>query len=277
MKGKKNEMKKQGEEEKKEGEEKEGEEKEEGLENSDKSEDLTGDDLEKSLQALEAAAEDDEVSRKDVLLEKAKTGLVKAEQDELYQLLGKESEGKANLSEEIVKGMTENKDLQDALDVSEYLREQHIELCKSLEDLADVVEKGGNRQYEFNRSLARGVAQTGMAVMAMSDMVKSIATRIGVVEQEPARAPKAMRSTSQPMEKSFGGQPAQSEQLSKSQILDTLEEMLQESVEKGQGGASIDGTDLAVAAAKMESFGAISDRLLGQVKARRQRGANTVQ
>lgn len=257
---------------KKKEEEDQGEDEEEN-EDEEKSLDLSEDDLEKSLQNLEDEAFDgDDISRKDVLLEKAKIGtLEKSEQDELYQLLGGESREEEILSENIVKGLEENEDLQKALDVSDYLREQHDELCKSLESLADEIEKGGNRQHQFNLVLAKAVAETGR-------MVKGMAERIDVVEREPARAPKAMRNLTQPIEKGFAGQsPANSDELNKSQILDTLELMIEESVQKGNAGNTADGIDLTVVASKVEQFGQIQPTLLAKVKAFRTRGGATVQ
>ena len=247
--------------------EEEGEEEEE-----EKSEDLTEDDLEKSLSQLEGeVAKSDFASRKDQLLEKAKAGdLEKSEQDELYQLLGGEPRDEESLADDITKGFEANDDLQKALDVSDYLREQHTELTASLEGLADEIEKSGNRQHQFNLVLAKAVADTGR-------MVKGMAERLGVIEQQPAREPKAKRTPAQPMEKSFAGQPPAGEELSKAQILDTLESMISESIEKGNAGNTEDGIDLTVAASKVEQFGQIHPQLLARIKAHRARGGATVQ
>lgn len=268
MKGK-DKLKKQEEEEK---EPMEGEEDEE---KSAKSEDLTEDDLEKSLSQLEAeVGADDPASRKDQLLEKAKSGdLEKSEQDELYKLLGGETQEDEDesLSDEVSKGFEENDEFQKALDVSPYIREQHAELTKSLEVLSDRIEQDGNRQHQFNIILAKAVADTGR-------LVKSLAEQVGVVAQQPARAPKAKRSpVAEPIEKGFAGQPPAGDELSKSEILDTLEVMINESMEKGMAGNTEDGIDLTVAASKVEQFGQIHPQLLARVKAHRARGGATVQ
>jgi len=263
MKGKKkDEMYKQEEEEKEEaGEEEEAEEEEE--KSKSESEEIEEDDLEKSLAQLEAlATEGDASSRKDQLLEKAKNGaLEKSEQDELYQLLGGEPKGEEFLGEEVLKGFEENDDLVKALDVSDFLQEQHTELTKALGTLADYIEKGENRQHQFNLVLAKAVSETGR-------LAKSMAERLGVIEQQPARAPKAKRSAAQAMEKSFAGQDGGNEdaKLSKSEILDGLEDMIAKSVREGRGGATEDGIDLAVAASKFEQFNQIHPSVLNRVK-----------
>jgi hypothetical protein len=271
MKGKKF-QKKNGEEEERDEETVEEEEAEEE-EKSKKAEDLTEDDLEKSLGALEAeAADGDETSRRDTLLAKAQTGHLEGdERDELYQILGGEPRYEDSLAETVTKGLEENDDLQKALDVSDYLREQHGELCKSLENLADEIEKGGNRQHQFNLVLAKAVAETGR-------MVKGMAERIGVVESQPAHAPKAKRSNAQPLQKSFAGQEGgEGNDLSKAQVLDALEQMIEKSVQENRAGCTEDGFDLTVAASKMEQFGTIDPRLLAKVRTHRAGGGATVQ
>ena len=268
-KTRKEDLKKKDEEgEEEEGEEEEGEE-EEGEEEEEKSEDLTSSDLEKSIQILEdIAASGDTTNRKDFLLEKAQTeDLSKSEKDELYTLLGGEVQEEDALSDQVVKGLEENDELVKALDVSEYLEEQHAELTKSLEVLSDYVETGSNRQHQFNLVLAKAVSETGR-------MVKAMAEKLQVIEQQPARGPKARLSGAQPMEKGFQGQRATATgDLSKSQILDTMEDMMVKSVEAGRGGATEDGIDIATAASKFEQFGMISPSLLNHVKTHLQ-GAN---
>lgn len=272
MKGKDKKLKKQEEEEKEETEEEE----EEGEgEEKFKSDNLTEDDLEKSLAQLEElASAGDTDARKDTLLEKAKTEtLEKSEQDELFQLLGGEPRDEASLGENVVEGFGENETVAKALDVSEYLQENHTELTKSLEKLADHIEQGENRQHQFNLVLARAVAETGR-------LAKSMAERLGVIENQPAQAPKAKRGLaqqpSQPLEKSFAGQ-AGGEQLSKSDVLDGLEVMIRKSVKEGHGGATEDGIDLAVAASKFEQFGTITPSLLNRVRTHMPQGGTIIQ
>lgn len=230
--------------------------------NKSAAEEIDKDDLEKSLGELEEMASDgDTDARKDVLLEKAKgsDGLTKAETDELYDILGGEPKEEVPLADGISKGLKDNEGVTQALDVSEYLQEQHTELCKSLDGLSEHVEKGDNRQHQFNLILAKAVSETGR-------LVKSVADRIGVVEAQPARAPKAKRTPADPAQKGFGGQPPEGEELTKTNVLDALEEMIVKSVNAGNGGHMGGGIDLSVEAAKFEASGMLNPSVVREVK-----------
>lgn len=229
-----------------------------------KSEELTEDDLQKSIDQLSALTEDQAVSRKQQLLEKAMgSELSKSERAELHELLGKSEQPKKSLGEEVTKGLGENDTLQKALDVSDFLQEQHNELIKSLTSLADALEKSDARQHEFNLVLARAVSGIGQ-------LTKSLGERVGVIEAQPARAPKSRGVTgAQAMEKSFAGAaPQGGGQLSKGEVLDELEAMVQESMQKSLGGMTEDGLDLVTASSKYEQFNLISQGLLDQVQKR---------
>jgi len=221
----------------------------EDQEESEKSTDLTEDDLQKSLDQLESlVAEEDKPTRKQQLIEKAQSAgeLEKSERDELFSLLGGEVEDEPHLSDDIEKSMS------DVVDVSEYLDRQHEALTKSLSVLADHVEKSDNRQNEFNMILAKAVGQVGKSVQAISE-------RLIAIEDTPARAPKSHGA--QPMQKSFANAPQATDQPTRVQILDALEDM-----SKSYNGTLEDGTDLLTAIVKYESTGAISQALLERVK-----------
>jgi len=252
----------EGEEEEKEGMDNgEGEEEEEEKSGCKKS--LSEDDLESSLSKLEKLGKSEAPARKQILLEKAQSmDLSKSEQDELYDILGGSvaADSEDTLADEVTKGLQENETLQKALDVSDFLSENHGENLRALETLSTHMEKSDNRQHEFNLLLSKGVAETGR-------LVQSVASRLGVIEAQPARAPKSSGAT--PMQKSFGGQPAPSNgQLSKSQILDELDLMVQESVAKGFNGATEDGFDLIVASTNYESSNQIAPSLVKAIQDR---------
>ena len=236
-----------------------------------KSMDLSGEDLEKSLGRLgEFAQSNDAETRKNALLQKAMEGeLEKSERDELFGLMGGSSfeGGGDSHAETITKSMDDNDTLQKALDVSDYLREQHEELCKSLGQLAEYQEQAESRQHEFNLILAKAVSDTGTLVKAMSE-------RLGVIAAQPARAPKSRGvPQSQPLQKSFAGQAPDGEQLSKSMVLDTLDSMHVESMEKGMDGRTPAGESILNAIAKYENTNMLSKSMLAEVKAHRQRQA----
>jgi hypothetical protein len=227
---------------------------------------VTEEDLQKSLDRLAGmASPGDATSRKEELLSKAQSGeeLAKSERDELFALLGGgDNAPQPNPGEELIKGMRENETIQKALDVSQYLDEQHSELCKALASLADRIEKSDQRQHELNLVQARAIVQMGSLVKAMSE-------RLGVIETQPARQPKSRGVRATPLQKGFAGEPPPGEQLSKSEVLDALESMMHESVEKGGSGASAGGEDLLKAISKYEQFNAISRPLLQEVQAYR--------
>lgn len=250
-------------------EEGDGEEDEEGMEMAKKgckkSVDLTGEDLEKSLQKLtEIVQASDTTTRKDTLLSKAQAGeeLSKSERSELFGLLGGQAQPQEKtLSEDLTKGLTQNGAMQEALDVSNYLTEQHAELCKSLGALGEHVEKSDARQHEFNLVLAKAVADVG-------NLVKSVAETVGAIAGQPARAPKSVGvAGGKVLAKSFAGAQSAEGQMSKSEILDTLDTMMEKSLAAGHGGRSAQGEDLLMAISKYEQTSALSPSLLAEVRA----------
>jgi len=222
------------------------------------------DDLEKSIALLEGyTLDNDEVSRKDALLSKAQSGdLTGEERDELFKALGGgpvvEDKGP-----DIVKGLRDNDTLQKALDVSDYLAEQHTELCKSLESVGEVIEQSDKSQHEFNLILAKAVADTG-------NLVKAIAEQLETISSQPARAPKSVGA--QPMAKSFAGV-QQSDHLSRTLILQGLDMLMEKSMASGQNGLSADGQDILTAISKYEQLHQISKPMLEQVQSVLRQGA----
>lgn len=223
----------------------------------DKSEGVTEDDLQKSLDMLDAFAKsEDSVSRKEELLSKAGEGnLTDEERDELFKALGGEdTAAAADDAEPISKSMTENQTIQDALDVSDYLAEQHTELVKSLDVVGEEIRKSDNRRHEFNLILAKAVSDIG-------NLVKAVSERIGVIETQPARAPKSTGVA--PLQKSFAGKP-EGEQLTKSEILGAMEAMNMAALKKGE--TKIAGEDMLHSIAKFEQTNFISPKMMDAVK-----------
>lgn len=227
-----------------------------------KAQDLTGDDLEKSLDQLTAiVSAGDTTTRKQVLLEKAQEGVLeKSERDELFQLLGgPEPSATPALSEAVVKSMGQNENLQKALDVSEYLEEQHAELQKSLVVLSDHVESSDKRQHEYNLVLAKAVANIGTLVKSMSEQLEAFGG-------QPVRTPKSRGASAQTLNKSFANQPGEGEQLSKSQICDGFEGMMEKSMQEGRKGKAQGGWDIPTAMSKYEQFNQIHPQVLSEVQ-----------
>jgi len=223
---------------------------------------VTGGDLERSLQKLEEFAKSQDVpSRKEELLSKAGGAeLSEAERAELFNLLGGQPTG--GVADTLTKGLTDNQTMKDALEVSAYLTEQHQELVKSLSAVGAEMEKSSARQGEFNLVLAKAVSDIGSLIKSMDD-------RMAAYEGQPAGAPKSRgvnAPITQPLQKSFGGQGAGGEQLSKSQVMDVLDVMHQSSIQKGNHGMSESGEDLLNAIAKYETSSMISPALLKEVQ-----------
>ena len=235
---------------------------------SEKSEHLTESDLEKSLAQLETLIDgEDRTTRRNDLLSKAQTDdITDEEKQELFELLGKSDEDETpSLGEELRKGYAENDDIVQALDVSAYLRAQSDELTKSLDVLADHVEASDKRQHAFNMVLAKAVSDTGK-------LVKSVADQLGVIAEQPARAPKSAGvQGGQVLNKSFRGQSSGNggalEDMSKGEVLDTLQSMLEKSVDGGHGAMAKCGEDLSIAIAKYDSTMAMSEPLLEEMQA----------
>lgn len=242
-----------------------GEEEEEVEEKSKKS--LTASDLEASLDRLEAFAKSGDLpSRKETLLAKANEGeLSKSERDELFNLLGGGAVPEQTAdepAENIVKSMSENETLQKALDVSDYLQEHQTELIKSLRRVGDEIQKSDHRRHEFNLILAKAITDIG-------GMVKSLNEAVSTMAGQPAHAPKSLGITTKPgqvLQKSFAGQPTAGETLTKSQVLDALDGLMEESMAKGMSGATEFGEDIAMAVAKYEQTHMISKPMLAAVK-----------
>jgi len=201
---------------------------------------LTPGDLAKSIKKLSEFAKDKSPAmRKSMLLEKAQKGedLNKAEKAELFNLLGSK-EVKTDLAKSVTKNLDENKKIQEALDVSDYLAEQHKELIKSLSALSSHTEKSSSRQYEFTTVLAKAVIDTGMLVKGLCEKIDSFAS-------QPAREPKSLGvNTAKALNKSFAGVSHEAgATLSKSQVMDTMEQMIAESQQQGKAPV-VNGEDL---------------------------------
>jgi hypothetical protein len=249
-------------EEEKNGTGEEGEEEEE--KSCKKSEELSQDDLEKSLTELTNYAEaNDGPTRKEVLLQKAMTeDLSKSENEELFQLMGPESNSEPDtLADEVSKALEPSDDLKKAMDVSGVLTELNGDLSKALNLVAENQTETSTRQHGFNLMLAKSVVRIGKAVQ---DLQKSVDT----FGDQPVRAPKSRGVTASPLQKSFAdAPPADPTRLTKSQVLDTISVMIEESMAKGQGG-HWEGVDLLTASEKFEHGDLISKSLIQEVEKR---------
>lgn len=226
---------------------------------AEKSEDLIQEDLQKSLDKLaELAADSDETTRKNALLQKALTeDLSESESGELFKLMGHEETEDSTVGEDIVKSFEENETLQKALDVSDYLQSQNDELVKAITTLADTLEQSDGRQHEVNLVLIKALVDVGTVV---KDLNEKMEKALG----QPARGPKSAGVTAQPMEKSFAGASPEVN-LSKSEILDAMDDMFQKSMDTGKGGL-VNGVNMQLASTRYETTNEIAPTTLQMVQ-----------
>ncbi len=231
---------------------------------------VTVDDFQKSLDELEAAAGGGTPeNRKDELLAKAMTeDLNQEEQDFLFKALGGEVpvDDNPQIVDDLTKSFTDNEPIQKALDVSEYLEAQHGATVDALTALGSILEKSETRQHNYNIILAKAVHQTG-------ELLKAVSQRMGIIERQPAHAPRS-RGVGQPaagnaIEKSFAGDPPADEQMSKSEILDAMEGMMQKSDPNGS-----DASQILLATAKYEQTNQLSKAMYGKIMEFRQQNAH---
>lgn len=250
------------------------EEYEDGMEkkcDSKKSEDLTGDDLSKSLDLLDEFVSDNDegVSRKDALLQKALDGeLPEDEKKELFGLMGDAPAApETPLKDEVAKSMDGNETVQNALEVSDFLREQNEALSKALGVLAEHIEKSDATQGGFNLLLSKAVSQIGRNVEAMS-------VRLGVIETQPAHGPKSKGV--QPINKSFAGRPGGEDgaDLNKSQIMGAMTELCEKSYDANQDGM-VGGVNMKNEVIKFEVSNKISRPAMKAVQAHIAAGAQS--
>lgn len=227
-----------------------------------KADDLSEDDLNKSLDRLnDIATAGDEPARKQVLLKKAQEEeLSKAEKDELFDLMG-DKPAAESLADAATAGIAGSEAMKKAIDVSEFLEEQNAEYVKALGVLAKAIEGIDARQHEFNLVLAKAVADEGA-------MIHKMGQRLGVIENQPARPPKSKGVNTPPLRKSFGGEQPEGPggELSKSEVMGALYEMVEKSVDAGQAGVA-GGENLVTAVAKFEQFNTLSPNVLRQIQA----------
>jgi hypothetical protein len=222
---------------------------------------LTKDDLEKGLKALEEAAQSPEKSRAAALFQKAMSG--SAGPAELQELVKSISGG--SVTSAAVEPL-KNSDLEKSLDVSPYLRENQKALVESMTVLAGALEKSEGSQTAFNRVLATAVVQLGDLVKSVdnklteqAELLKSVSAAASVT---PAYPPKSQGPAPKALEKSFAGGAPEGEgpRLSKGQILSVMTDMVKSNVPMGT-------EDVLKAVAQYESFNTMKPQVRDAVMA----------
>lgn len=218
---------------------------------------LTQASLNKSIANLAAYAQaaDPEARRRDVL-RRAMLGksLTKSEKSMLMQHLNSADERPAQ-SRSLSKGMSTNKGIQGAVDVSEYVAQLNNEMVKALNTVERRMAAMAKQNTEFQLLLAKAVAQTGQGVMRLN---KSVAA----ADAAPVRGPKSMGVTgrSRPLQKSGVGS---GNEITHAQAEAAIDALLVKSRTHGTYGRSESGADLLKAATHFESS---NGRILPEVE-----------
>ncbi len=211
---------------------------------------VSQEEMEKGLKALQLAAGVDSKSRTEVLFQKATAGTAtEAERSELMKSL--DGGGLAGRVQDQFAG---NAELSKAINVSAFLKEYTGESVAALSVVAEHLEKSEAGAEMFRKALATSITQIGGVVSGMGeqikaqgDLIKSLTEQLG---KTPAAAPKSVTAPpAQPLEKGFAGAApaAEGDQLSKAQVLNVLGLMSE------KGHREVGGEDIGMVTTKFNS------------------------
>lgn len=233
---------------------------------------LSKSELDKGLDRLTAAAK--APSRRAELFQKAESGeITEAEREELVKSIASPS-----LATRALEKMQGNDVIEKSLEVSDFLRESNNAQVAALTTLADSLEKSQKSEQDFRIAAAQTLVGLAKSINAQNEVItqqgallKSVAETMGVIAKQPARAPKSQGVTpqpaaAQPLNKSFAGG-AEEGTLTKSMILDTMEDMLH------KGMNVVAGEDIVHASTKYESENLITPGMLAAVQQHRGGGS----
>lgn len=219
--------------------------------------------LEAGLAALTAAAEaGNGAVRQKELFAKAQAGTITTEEnDELVKSLGGHT-----LAKSVTAPFATNDVIAKSIDVSDYLRETNNALQKSLEVLADHVQKSEANDQSFRVALATSLNELGKVVKSVQDDVaRFMASPRGPVQSTGVNT--AGATAPAVVDKPIAGQSA-SGKLSKSEALAIMQE-----ISDRNGGKSSAGEDMSVAITNYEQFNqltkSLADECLAIHKSRR--------
>lgn len=226
---------------------------------------ITEEALVKSLTALEALAGNSAIGRERKLLKKAMKG--KASEEEVAELAGilNKSQG---LSADVKKSLAPeaSEHFEKSIELSDYLGDFHKAISGNLVAVAEAVEKADRERTTQVAEMSKAIVDLGKATLENAKLLKSLESALTAWGKTPQARPRAVQSTTQVIEKSFGGQ-APAPQISKEEIMDALGGLLEKSVAAGRDGMSPSGEQYDIAASKYEQFNQISTPMLQEVLA----------
>lgn len=221
---------------------------------------LTVGNLNKSIRQLASFVEQqDPQTRKQSLLRRAQLGksLSKSEQTELMSFFAEASE-EAPRQKRLSKGLSQNRAIQRGIDQSEFLANQHVELCKALGDVEASVSQVSRSGAEFNLMLAKAVAGIGQELKRLSKSLDGVLSA-------PAQGPKSVgvSGRARPLAKS---QAATAEKISYAEASQAIQGLLAKSMEQGRYGRSASGADLLKGSMHLESCGSVHPEIQADVQ-----------
>lgn len=193
------------------------------------------DDLEKGLKELEATGKNRR-TRKEELLEKARTGLSAEERRELDA----ELDGRT-----LQKALENEQELAKAMDASPALDVLGTRVSEAVDRLASNLQKSESDRSTFEKALATSIVGLGRVVAKLTEKVESLEGDLEKALDAPAREPRAV--SHQPIEREVpgaGGAGAKPQQIDSRKLASTLEAMHRDSVRKGEGGTSRSGISI---------------------------------
>jgi hypothetical protein len=230
-----------------------------------KSQDLTEDDLSKAINVLNGfVTSADPISRKKALLNKAMTDdLSSDELDELVKSLDSSNTNDVTTVDDdftsSISDSLETDTMQKALDVSDYLKELHDGLVKSLNSLENEFNGNASKQHTFNITLAKGIVSVGKGLVEMRDSISDLKKSIDSFGNEPVRKPTSV----QPLNKAFVNQASQQNNtLTKSELMGQLLHLAE------QGQDDIGGVSINHAVALLENSNQLPSHVVSALKAK---------
>lgn len=221
-------------------------------------------DLLKSLEKIEAItkSETPEARKQDLLRKSLDGAASEDEQGELAALL--KGEVIVDADEDLSKSIEAEEDgaLAKAIDVSDALGELVGKLEKALGNVGEELRKSSSHQGEVNLVLAKGLLDTSRLALTTNGLVKGLQNTLEGVLSQPVSGRRSVASSNQIIQKSHAGTAPAEEQITKGQILDVLDAMIEERVTKGEPLVAPCGEDLTKATAKVETTGGVSPALM---------------
>jgi hypothetical protein len=259
--------------------------KDEDEDDAEKGGTVGADDLMKSLDALDAAAEGLEAAEPDRRSELAKSledgTLNEDERAELMTMLAPAAPAPAD--DAIAKGGDDDDDVSKGFDdvlaeefsedydISPFLDKFGHAVGGAMDIMREDLAKSANDQQRFNRALSKSFRGVGMIIKSQQEIIKSITAqneaishRLGIVEQQPApRKSLANPGQAKSLQKSFADSDP-GDNINREQIFKGLHLLM--SKYKDVGGRAKNGEPIDRAVSSYELSGNITKSMLAEVK-----------